>query len=706
MSIGALGSALSGLRIAQQSIDVVSNNIANVSTEGYSRKRQEQSTLVLTTGDVLGVRAEQITRNVDRVLQRDLFEQTSVKAQLETRSRFLQLVQDFHGPPDGEVALSSKLGDLYENFSELANNPDSPFLIDRTYTQAELFAGSINEFSEKLTEIRNDIQDEMRASIDLVESYLGQISDLNQTIRSATRTGRTVADLEDQRDLLVKKLSEEVAVNYYVTGENSMVIQTGDGTLLTESTAVDFFFQPIPLGPGSYYPASAAGVLLNDPVIGTDITAEPRLGGRLGELIKLRDETLPQYQAQLDELALRTAQRFDAVGLRLFTDSSGEIPSDTPPNYVGFSANFQVNPEVTADRTLLRSGTSGNTVLSGSNEVLRKVVEFAFGLYEGEYSLGDTDIRDDTINPDDLYTILGISAQARSVGDTNIGALSTLDISQYLNPGSNDTFSITVGANPAVDITIGAGDTAADLVNTINTELNTALGITGFASLGNGGQLIFDHSEGYTITDVNLGTNGLETLGIDTGTVSAIDPSFSIQLGQKDPVTIAITATDTDAELLAKINAIDGITASTDANGYLRIEPDEGGDINLLNVDGFPLQALGMQEGLIEHTAYATTGLGPGTNINAEISTATTLKSYSELMISNQSEDAFIADQNFETEQAYFQELDTRNGNFSAVNLDEEMANLIRLQTAYNAAARAISVVEDLFNELTDVLLR
>ena len=53
-------------------------------------------------------------------------------------------------------------------------------------------------------------------------------------------------------------------------------------------------------------------------------------GGRLGGLLELRDQSLPRYQAQLDEMPSETlSETFSTAGLTLFTDINGEVPAQS-----------------------------------------------------------------------------------------------------------------------------------------------------------------------------------------------------------------------------------------------------------------------------------------------------------------------------------------------------------------------------------------
>jgi flagellar hook-associated protein 1 FlgK len=94
---------------------------------------------------------------------------------------------------------------------------------------------------------------------------------------------------------------------------------------------------------------------------GSDATQQLS-GGQLGANIQLRDQILPEQQANLDEFSYTLASRFAAQGLTLFSDASGTVPSGGGPHvqsgYVGFASEIQVNPAVAATASLVRDGTS------------------------------------------------------------------------------------------------------------------------------------------------------------------------------------------------------------------------------------------------------------------------------------------------------------------------------------------------------------
>lgn len=139
MGLSALDSALSGLRVAQQQMSVLSNNISNVNTEGYTRKILPQEAL---TADAvtIGVKGGTIMRSVDLQLERDFWTQISSTNFYDVQAQYLDQIQEFHGPPDQELSIAAAVSDLRDNFLALSTVPDDLFSQQTTVNQAQFLA--------------------------------------------------------------------------------------------------------------------------------------------------------------------------------------------------------------------------------------------------------------------------------------------------------------------------------------------------------------------------------------------------------------------------------------------------------------------------------------------------------------------------------------------------------------------------------------
>lgn len=787
MGVSALSAALSGLSISQQQINVISNNISNVGTPGYTRKILPQSTLSIN-GVTAGVRAETLIRQVDINLERELWTQVSAVGSLSVQEAYLQRIEQFHGPPDQEISISADLARLEDAFAALADTPEDSIRQAATINQAVDVANKINDLNDLIITSRNDAQEEILTTVNRINDLLIQIADLNDQIQDNTSIGRTTAQLEDQRDESIKELSSLMEISFFQRGDGVLVVQTNRGVELASNTAQTLSFNPTPLNAGNAYPASVAGLFvgnpITDPVGAIEITtASP--GGKIGGLLTLRDETFPKQTAQLDEFSHKLALRFEAQGLRLFTDGSGLIPADTPPTpevlppgvpapavpveYVGFAGDIQVNTAIIADPSLLQQGTAATDlpVQTGSSEVIRRVLEFTFGDVSYQEAAGTIDVRIGG-TATSLQEWLGVYSENMITTSRDLTALGDLTAtagSPFATPGA-DTFSITIdpageGVGPTGPLNINISTLAAPNGASELAAAITALDPDITATVNGNGQIEISSRWDLQIADVNMGTTGFQFLGINPGTYNATDPYFDVQIGNADSVRITIEPGDTETDLIDKLIydptiandvgvpglAYDAVTFA--ATGELILRPGDdytnptfGGDIKITSgpftvdaanaeintvtpgtlVDGVnfvaglfgSFTAGGQSLSPVSSFSYGSetengsgifvpfrqTLLGPDLGITTGISGANSLKDFVQRMVNQHSQELILISARLEDEEVLQDVLQQQLLNESGVNIDEELGNLIVVQTAYAAAARVVTAVDQMFEEL------
>lgn len=690
----SLDAALSGLKAAQRQLDTISGNIANASTAGYTRKILPTETLIVG-GTGMGVQLNAIVRSVDRTLLRDLVQQVSVSSGSTVTQTFLSRIQSFHGASEEEANIAARIGHLADAFALLSSAPDSVTQLNNTVTAAQQVAKTFNQYAALIGQMRNEAEGKIAAGVSVINTELEKILSLNNDIQALSSAGKSVADLEDQRDIALRNISQYMEVSTYLDGDGRLNVMTKQGQALVDSSVHALSFTSSNLIHTAYYPGGGANGLFVGGPGGIEVT-QGQIGGELGALFDLRDNKLPTYLAQMDEMAQKLSYRLEQQGLRLFTDGMGNVPANVAPpgavGYVGYSAEIRVNPRIVSDPTLLRNGTYGAIVAPGSNEVVRRVSEFAFGAFEYEVANGTVDI-----SAGDLFTTLGMTQYNRINGNTDITDY-VPDLDDAPNITLPATFNIDVGAG-AVAVTINPGDAATDLVNSINTAVGSAV-----ASLSGGGQLVITAGADITFTDVSLGAAGMADLGLTFTTYPASDPAFTVQVGSQNPVTISINSTDTSVELLAALNAIPNLTATLGTGGELVLTPQQGGDITLTDTIGTPLALMGVTVGGVAHTPFRTANLGPGADLSTGLLANGSIEDFARAAMTKQAQDAATAEDAALKEEAYLQSLDKRMSDESGVDLDQEVSELIRVQTAYAAAARMITATERLLDELLNAV--
>lgn len=794
MGLSGLDAALSGLKIYQKQIETISVNVANVGTDGYTRKILPQVSQSID-GKTVGVLAQTVIRNVDINLERQLWTQVSKVGFYNVQETYLERVDNFHGNPTSGISIAAEVTRLREAFVALADTPEDSFLLADVVDQAQDTANKINQLAGFINTLRNDAQSEAKVVVDNINDLLTQIAELNQQIRFAKASGNTSAAIEDSRDLAVKELSSLIQISMFSRGDGVLVIQTVEGAELAGEQARQLTFRPTPISATSYYPSSLAGIFIGDPVTdptAVDLTQRP-IGGKLGGLIELRDEILFRQTAQVDELAHKMALRFNAQGLRLFTDSSGSIPADTPPDpsvdppvpvsYVGFASRIQVNSAIINDQSLIQEGTYNETLAPGSNEVIRRVLQYAFSsteylLAENQTTATSVDIRAAATGTTTLQEWLGLRSTNVLKGAVDLSAYSS--IADMVNTGGSNAFGQTgtetdtfilrfddpdIGSGP-YDVTIDLRSVAVsgsgavqDLINFITADGDWANIVADFGasvSTGANGELVIQSRGNIEIVQSGsepMTETGFAFIGFNVGLKQASDPYFDVSVGNNPAQRIYIEPTDTEVELLAKLNAVPGLAAEIDADGFLALRPGNsftnpefGGDIRLVGgptrTNGATLAGTALGRTSIDNNVgiisalfgtYEVLGggaindqspivdipyrsetalgsgqfvsirsqnLGPGANIDTNISGALTLEDFAQKIINQHGQELNLIRERSEDESTLQSLLEKQLVDESGVNLDEELGFLIVVQTAYAASARVISAIDEIFQEL------
>jgi len=315
----ALLAATSGLRAAQAGLDVVSRNIANATTVGYTRKILPQTPLIVG-GQGQGVRVGEVERYVDSRMQREARTYISATEVYRVMDDFLGQLELAMGQPGDNASFAYQLNSLGDAFRALAAMPSSSSAQATVISRARSFATGINDVANLIQNLRTDADAAIAIAVDTVNSTLAAIKDLNQQIGLAQAMGQSTADLEDRRDVLLDRLSELIDIRYFKRDSGEIWITTNGGRPLLDTSlhTLSFTNSPAVNAGMTYEPPPAVSALSGVMLDGTiDITSE--IGsGRIRGLLNLRDDALVTAQKQLDELAARVAVNFALRGLDLF----------------------------------------------------------------------------------------------------------------------------------------------------------------------------------------------------------------------------------------------------------------------------------------------------------------------------------------------------------------------------------------------------
>ena len=310
----SLNTAIGGLNATQLGIGVVSQNVANAGTTGYVRR--SVSTADSLSGLTIGVQSSQVQRLLDKIVQHQLWQEASGAAYTSTRASALSNLDKLYGAPGSATALDTIFSKFTGALQSLQNDPSSYSLRSQVIDNATLLARQLNTLSNGVQELRTQAENGIATAVSKVNDLLGALTKVNARIVASPNDSAT-ASLRDQRDLILSELSQYIDIKTTEDARGSVSVVTGSGTQLFDGQpAVTFSFdQHSALGPDDRWSADptkrGVGTISMKDSSGNVSDAIANKIFRSGEIaanIELRDKTLVQAQAQLDEIAAQMSR--------------------------------------------------------------------------------------------------------------------------------------------------------------------------------------------------------------------------------------------------------------------------------------------------------------------------------------------------------------------------------------------------------------
>lgn len=311
----ALATATAGLRVTQSALALTAANVANAETPGYIRKTVSPAT-TSAGGTAIGVRIGEITRELDKYLQRQLRTETSGGSYADLRAQFYSRLQRVFGEPGSESALETVFNNFTNALQALSTSPESTSTRTAALSAATVLTQQLNAMSDQIQALRSDTELGLSEAVADANNAMAQIAEINRKIATAAPGDASAAALLDQRDLYISKLSELMDVRVIETDFNQVNVFTNSGVQLVgrDAAQITFDAQGKVTAEASWDSDPAKRTLGTLTIVATngssyDLIANNAIrSGRIAALIEMRDHVLSEAQAQLDEFAGAMAQ--------------------------------------------------------------------------------------------------------------------------------------------------------------------------------------------------------------------------------------------------------------------------------------------------------------------------------------------------------------------------------------------------------------
>ncbi|WP_127476406.1 flagellar hook-associated protein FlgK [Sulfurivermis fontis] len=654
-----MSTAVSGLLAFQRSLATTSHNISNVNTEGYSRQRTNLSTRIPEpTGAGFigtGVKVSSVERLYDQFLSDQLRTYTSNLTRLDAFHKMSSQVDNLLA--DANAGLAPSLQQFFNALQGVADNPSSIPAREVLLSQAESLAHRFQTIDQRLASLRDAVNTSVSNTVNDINTLSKSIAGINQSIvlAMAQSGGQQPNDLLDQRDLLIRQLAERVPVTTVMQDNGAMNVFIGNGQVMV----LGMDYNQLDVVPSDYDSFTLRVALTTSAGPGPDVT-DFLNGGTIGGLLSFRQEVLEPAQNALGRIAIGLAESINAQH-RQGLDLNNELGLD----FFGFGG-------VTALATAAAS--SRNT---GTAEITYTITDVS-ALTASDYRITTAD----GVN----YTLTRLSDN-QVIGTYAPGAYpATIDVpsegfSFTLDSAANagDSFELRPTRSAARDISLLIDDTkriaagaplraTESITNLGSAQLNkldtTAGSTTDLAAVLAGGAVTMTYDD--TIPGYTLGGALAGTLAYDPATESA---GKSFDLGAIDPAYAGITFRLSGVPL-----AGDSFTIGPNYDGV----GDNGNALKLAALDGTPIIAGGTTT---FQTAYGQ-------------------------MVSQVGARTHQASIDLGAQQTMVTQAEMALESVSGVNLDEEAANMLRFQQAYQANAQIINIAQSLFDTLLNAVRR
>ncbi len=644
-----INTGISALNAFKRQMETTGHNIANVNTPGYSR---QQVQFTAREGEAIpqgyigsGVEIASITRSYDAYLSTRVRDYTSSYEEFNVyRNRANQIDNVI---ADASAGIDSSLQQFFASVNDVADDPTSiparSVMIDRANQLNDRFA-SLDGWLE---DMRHQLNQDFERQTNEINALARSLADVNNRVHTLSgSTGGAPNDILDERDRLIDELSQYTNVSTLEQDDGTMNVFVGTGQALVVGVTYNtlgVIDNPEAADHKELVIQQPGGLVVN--------VTKQMTGGSLGGLVRFRDEVLDESQNALGRMALGVASFFNAEH-RTGMDLDGDLGSD----FFSMAA-----PEV------LAGAGNGGTISVGFDNVANLTTHDYQMAFDGaSWSLTDLDTGANV-----ALSGAGSAASPFVADGMSIVVNSAVAGDSYrLRPTRDGASGIGLLVTNARDVA------AAELVSTSAAAANSGTGEIGAGAL----------------------TTRSGNTKLPTPPGIAIDFQSGNQLG--------LTAGPAGTQFVdANGSALGASVAFVPGQTYRVDIPNLG--VYDFTMTGSP--AVGDTFNLSDNTG----GVGDNRNARrlADLQTANLMlggtASFADTygaLIADVGTKTYQAGSNAGMQESLLAQAEAAKSEVSGVNLDEEAADLLRFQQAYQAAAQVINVANSLFDSLLNAV--
>jgi len=346
---------------SQTALQTSGHNIANKSTEGFSRQRVEiQTNVPVGSGKLrygMGSKSAAVTRINNPYLERQIGNERSLGGFHDGKAEAMARVEQVYNEQQNK-GLNQFVADFFSSIQELANNPESLATRTQVRETADFLTKDFKRVHSQLTEITRDLDQQIKSQLDEVNGMTKEIANLNEKIQQVELSGGNANDERDRRELLLKQVGERINIRWAEGADTSVTVTAGNSALLVAG----YDSKTLIAKPTSETATKGEGNVdifyLSKPDAEPYKVTEQITGGKIGGALEVRDKVVTELLGDVDKLAYGFAANLNEVHRSGFNayNQTGQNFFELPTQLRHASANLSVSKNILDDVGRISTG--------------------------------------------------------------------------------------------------------------------------------------------------------------------------------------------------------------------------------------------------------------------------------------------------------------------------------------------------------------
>lgn len=208
-----------GLTAFQAAINTTANNISNVETQGYSKQKvnlEAQSALRVYQkygSTSTGVIPKDVTRSRDLYYDQKYWANQANYGYYNKLNYYMPQIENYYIDSAANPGFNSLFGDMFNTLNALKSDAGNTAIRAQAVSNAQKLSNYFNNTANQLSSLQETVNDEIKSTVDNINSIAQKIALLNKQINTIEIAGGKANDLRDSRDLLIDELSAIVTVD-------------------------------------------------------------------------------------------------------------------------------------------------------------------------------------------------------------------------------------------------------------------------------------------------------------------------------------------------------------------------------------------------------------------------------------------------------------------------------------------------------------